>query len=509
MARRRAPRIRKLLVANRGEIALRVVQAARELGIETAAICGDADADALHTRAGDECFRAGGLSATEPYLRPDVLVGAARELGADAIHPGYGFLAESPLLARACEEAGIVFVGPPVACLELCGEKSRTRELAARLGVPVLPGVAGPPELLAREAARLDYPLLVKSAAGGGGRGIRRVNDPARLTDLLEEAGRESAAAFGRGELYLERFLPRARHIEFQILADGSGRTLELGERECSVQRRHQKIIEEAPAPALDESLRREMAAAAVKVASAAGYRGAGTVEFLLSLDGRGRPDGFSFLEVNARIQVEHPVTEAVTGIDLVAWQLRLASGEPLPPSLGEGAGARGHAIECRITAEVPPSFVPSTGRLVVFRPPAGPGVRCDAGYEEGDRVSESFDSLIAKVICHGADRAAALRRMELALASTVILGVETTTDYLQDLIRARPFREGRYTTSFLENEGTGWRHEPPPAEVLAAARAADGTADGAAAHAAPRAAPRSPWEEVRSLGLPRQGERP
>jgi acetyl/propionyl-CoA carboxylase alpha subunit len=485
--------IRKLLVANRGEIALRVARAARELGIATVAVYADQDRDALHVRAAGESLPLEGKLPGETYLDIPKLLAAARRSGADAVHPGYGFLAESPAFARAVEEAGLTFVGPPTAALRLSGHKLEARALVRQAGVPVIPTHQGPPASFAGAAGRLGYPLLVKAAAGGGGRGIRRVESAARLEEMARAASREAASFFADGEVYLEQEIAAARHVEVQILADLAGGVAHLFERECSIQRRHQKLIEETPSPALDLRLREEITRAAVSAAKALGYRNAGTVEFLLELDGEEKPRGFYFLELNARIQVEHPITEAVTGEDLVAWQLRIAAGEPLAPRL-EGIEPRGHAIECRLCAETPPSFLPSAGTLRRFRPPRGPGIRFDEGYAEGDAVPAEFDSLIGKAVAWGRDRPEALARMAAALEASEVLGVDTNLDHLIDILRHPAFQAGRYTTRFIEREMAGWTAPAAPPEVEAIARAA------LARRMAPRGgaaaeAPRGPWE--------------
>jgi len=463
----------KLLVANRGEIAVRILRTARELGYRTVAVASDADRDALHVRAADETVMIGPAPASESYLRIDRLLEAAERTGADAVHPGYGFLAENADFARRCRAAGLVFVGPPAPAIEAMGHKGRARERMAEAGVPCVPGYDGAdqgPEALRRAAAEVGYPLVVKAAAGGGGRGMRRVDDPEALDEALERARSEAASAFGVGDLLLERWLGGVRHVEVQVFGDSHGSVLHLGERDCSLQRRHQKIVEECPSPAVDAELRRALGEAAVAAAKAVGYRGAGTVEFLLDADRR-----FYFLEMNTRLQVEHPVTELVTGVDLVAWQLREAAGEPLPMRQEE-VTLRGHAIEARLYAEDPHAgFLPQAGRVAHFRmPPAASGVRVDAGVATGSEVPPHYDPLLAKVIAWGEDREEARRRLLRALGGTVLFGPRHNRGHLIELLRHPDFvaargAAGRGATDFVD------RHPPspspePPAECLALA---------------------------------------
>ena len=464
--------IKKLLVANRGEIAVRVLRAASELGIPTVTLFADQDRGALHVSAADESVPLRGHTPGDTYLDAGKIIEAALSSGADAVHPGYGFLAENADFARSCTEAGLCFVGPPSDALRLAGSKLEAREKVEKAGVPVLPIHRGPLASFAREAPRVGFPLLIKAAAGGGGRGIRRVDEGMPIEKLARAASREALSAFADGEVYLERLVKRTRHVEFQILADRGGRIAQLGERDCSVQRRHQKIIEESPSPVLGPDLRRKMADAAVRAARAVGYQNAGTVEFLVELDSGRRPKAFYFLEINARIQVEHPVTEFVTGEDLLAWQLRIARGESLPPDLTD-IETRGHAIECRICAEKPPEFLPSTGTLIRLVEPRGPGVRWDGGYVQGERVPAEFDSLLGKVIVHDRDRPRALRRMLAALRSTEILGVDTNQDYLADALTRKGFEAGDYTTDFLVEEMADWKPREAPEEVSWLARKA------------------------------------
>ena len=441
--------MRKLLVANRGEIAIRVVRAARELGIPTVAVCSEPDVEALHARAADEQVVIGPASAARSYLDVDAVLGAAAEVGADAVHPGYGFLSERADFAERLEKAGITFVGPSAEAIRLMGDKALARSTAASAGVPTVPGsdgsVAGVPEAL-DVAAEIGYPVAVKAAAGGGGRGIRIVGTPEELRSAVPTAQAEATAAFGHGEVYLERFVEHAHHVEVQVFGDGS-RFLHLGERECSMQRRRQKILEEAPSPSITPQVREAMTAAAVRLAAEVSYRGAGTVEFLYDPD----HSDFFFIEMNTRIQVEHPITEMVTGRDLVREQLSVAAGNPLSFSQ-EDVEVRGHSIELRLNAEDPAmQFLPSPGPLEVMRMPAGPFVRIDSGYEQGTSVSPYYDSLLAKVVVWDEDRPRALARARRALDEVHIVGVRTTAPFLREVLDLPEVVEGRYHSTFLE----------------------------------------------------------
>jgi acetyl/propionyl-CoA carboxylase alpha subunit len=417
-------RIEKLVVANRGEIALRIFRACRELGIATVAVVAPDDGGSLHARSAGEAVEIGSYLHSEDHVR------AAKETGAQAIHPGYGFLAENPDFAEAVEAAGLIFVGPTPEALRRAGNKLEAKQLAREAGVPVVEN-GDPPEL--------GFPLMIKAAAGGGGRGMRVVRDPAELDEALKAARREAKAAFGDDTVFCERFVERPRHVEIQVLADGDGRVLSFGERECSVQRRHQKVLEESPSPALDPALREEMGVAAVRFARAVGYRSAGTVEFML--DGR----NYWLLELNARIQVEHPVTELVTGVDLVRAQLEVAMKEPLSV---DGARLQGHAVEVRLYAEDPQTFLPQAGRIELLRLPRG--IRVDAGVEEGDEIGLGYDPMIAKLIAHGPTRENALDRLRQALDETEVEGVTTNLPFLRWLVAHPAVREGRTTTAFL-----------------------------------------------------------
>jgi len=457
-----------ILIANRGEIAGRIIRACRKLGLRAVAVYSDADADSPHVSAADAAVRLGPAPAADSYLNVPALLSAAARAGADAVHPGYGFLAENAGFARACAEAGLVFVGPSPEAIAAMGDKRAARQLAAGLGLPVLPGYDGPAQdeaALTREAARLGYPLMVKAAAGGGGRGMRLVSAPEELAAALAGARREAAAAFGNGDLLLERAVLRPRHVEVQVFGDSHGRVLHLGERECSVQRRHQKVIEESPSPAVGPALRAEMGAAAVALAAAVGYTGAGTVEFLLDEAGR-----FTFLEMNTRLQVEHPVTELVTGIDLVEWQLRVAAGEALPWAQDEIA-LTGHAIEARLYAEDPAvGFRPTGGEVLLWQPPAGEGVRVDDGIRTGSVVGGHYDPLLAKIIAAGPARAEALRRLRRALADTILLGLTTNLPFLRAIVAHPDFvRPDALSTRFLEEALPDWRPAVDPEETDAA----------------------------------------
>jgi 3-methylcrotonyl-CoA carboxylase alpha subunit len=464
--------LRSVLIANRGEIAVRVIRTCRRMGIRTVAVYSDADARALHVLEADEAYRIGRAPAAESYLRQEALLEVALRSGVQAVHPGYGFLAESERFAQACLDAGLRWVGPSPAAMRALGDKASAKALAERTGVPVLPGYHGPqqePAFLAARAAEIGYPILIKASAGGGGRGMRVVDRPSGLEDQLEAARREAVGAFGDGRLLLERFVRRPRHVEVQILGDSLGNLVWLGERECSVQRRHQKLVEETPSPAVDDLLRAEMGEAALRLARAAGYANAGTVEFLLDEEGR-----FSFLEVNARLQVEHPVTELVTGQDLVALQLAVAAGDPLP-FRQEDVRLEGHAIEARLIAEDPAAgFLPSTGRLEAFAPPAGPGIRNDVGVYPGAEVSRHYDSLLAKLVVHTEDRPGAVELLRRALQRYVVEGVRTNLDLLLALTEDADFRAGRLHTGFLAERRVIERMAEVPGPAVAAAAAAE-----------------------------------
>ena len=461
---------RTLLIANRGEIACRVARTARRMGIETIAVYSDADANALHVQAADRAYPIGPASARESYLNIPRIIEAARAAGADAIHPGYGFLSENPEFAEACAAAGIVFVGPPPSAMRAMGSKSSAKALMEKSAVPLLPGYHGDRQdvdFLADQAARIGFPVVIKAVSGGGGRGMRVVTTAADFAPALESAQQEAASAFGDDRVLIERYLQRPRHIEVQVFADTHGNAVHLFERDCSAQRRHQKVLEEAPAPGLSPAQREAMGSAAVAAARAVGYVGAGTVEFVADAD------GFFFLEMNTRLQVEHPVTEMITGFDLVEWQLRVAAGEPLPVTQS-AITLTGHAIEARIYAEDPArDFAPSVGRLTLFRTPTETdGVRVDTGFATGDTVSIHYDAMLAKLICHGPTRDAALRRMCQALADCAVAGVASNLDLLGRIVAHNDFVAGGIDTGFIAREGATLlaAQATPPAEVLAMA---------------------------------------
>ncbi|NOK17141.1 acetyl/propionyl/methylcrotonyl-CoA carboxylase subunit alpha [Corallococcus carmarthensis] len=451
-------RIHKVLVANRGEIAVRVLRTCRRLGLRTVAVFSDADREAPHVRLADEAMHLGPPPARESYLSIERVLAAAKASGADAIHPGYGFLSENEDFARACAEAGFVFVGPPAEAIELMGNKRQAKLRMQAADVPCIPGYeAARPgesledEALVREGQRIGFPIMVKAAAGGGGRGMRLVREPGALLDAIRSARSEATNAFGSGELILERAIEGARHVEVQVFADAHGNAVHLGERDCSVQRRHQKVIEESPSPAVTPVLRERMGAVAVQAIRAIGYRGAGTIEFLLAPNG-----DFFFMEMNTRLQVEHPVTELITGQDLVEWQLRVADGEPLPLTQPE-ITFQGHAIEARLCAEDPAKgFLPQTGRLLAWVPPAGEGVRVDHGVREGQDITPFYDSMQAKLIAHGPDRETARERLAAALRELTVFGVTTNSTFIQHVLGHEAFRSGRYDTGFVG------AHTPP-----------------------------------------------
>ena len=465
----------KLLIANRGEIAARIMRSAHALGLATVAVYSDPDADAPYVTLADEAVRLPGAAPADTYLRGDLIIAAAAATGADAVHPGYGFLSENAAFARACADAGLIFVGPAPETIAAMGDKVKAKALMANAGVPVLPGMTVTNDGdLAAAAETVGFPLLVKAAFGGGGRGMRLVADPADLLAAVQSARSEAASAFGDGTVFLERFVTDPRHVEVQILGDEAGTVVHLFERECSIQRRYQKIVEECPSPAVDACLRAALAAAAVTAGQAIGYTGAGTVEFVLDRDG-----SFYFLEMNTRLQVEHPVTEEVTGLDLVELQLRIAEGEPLPLQARE-AQINGHAIEVRLYAEdVPAGFVPATGTLHRFAIPTAPGIRVETGFRDGSVVSPHYDAMLAKVIAHGRTRADAARRLARALERAEIHGVTTNRDLLVAILREPGFLAGATDTGYLT------RHDP----AALAGSAAKATATHALAAALARQA--------------------
>jgi acetyl-CoA carboxylase biotin carboxylase subunit len=492
----------KILIANRGEIAVRIIGACRELGLRTVAVYSEADARARHVREADEAVLIGPPPPRESYLRGGEIVTVAHAVGAQAIHPGYGFLSENAEFAEAVRAAGLVFIGPPPEAIRRMGNKVGARTLMQLADVPVVPGYHGGPGADFGEAAgTIGYPVLVKAAAGGGGRGMRAVHDATELREAILSAEREAAHAFGDGSIFLEKYLPRARHIEFQIFGDAHGNVVHLFERECSVQRRHQKVIEESPSPLLEQhaALRAKMGAAALAAARAVDYQNAGTVEFIVNPDTL----DFYFLEMNTRLQVEHPVTEMVTGLDLVRLQFAVAAGERLP-FRQEQITARGHALECRVYAEDPAdNFCPSIGPLLLVREPNGPGVRVDSGFETGDALTQHYDALLAKIITHAAARAEALQKMDAALAQFAVLGVTTNIAFLRALLAHPEFQRGTATTHFIEERFGDWRgpDDAPPPAAFAAASALDLLTPAASAPGREAGGePYSPWAQADSF---------
>ena len=438
---------KKILIANRGEIALRVIQACRELDIPTVAVYSTADRESLHVTYADEDVCIGPPASSQSYLNISSIVSAAEITGADAIHPGYGFLSENAHFAEVLRDCKIGWIGPPPEVIRQMGDKANARKTAVAAGVPVLEGSQEPLESAeeARQfASRIGYPVILKAAAGGGGRGMRIVRSAEEIEGQFATASNEALTAFGNGSIYIEKYLEEPRHIEFQVFGDAYGNVIHLGERECSIQRRHQKLIEEAPSPALTPELRARMGEASVKLARAVGYQGAGTIEYLLDLDG-----SFYFMEMNTRIQVEHPVTEMVSGVDLVKLQIRIAAGEPL--TIPNGLAPRGHAIECRVNAEDPVTFVPSPGRLTTFHLPGGPGVRVDTHGYEDYFIPPNYDSLVAKLIVHAGSREEAVARMKRALDFFVVEGIKTSIPLHREILEDEEFRAGRLSTRFME----------------------------------------------------------
>jgi acetyl-CoA carboxylase, biotin carboxylase subunit len=467
-------KFKKILIANRGEIAVRVIRACHEMGIAAAAVYSDADRAALHVRKADEAYRVGPPTASESYLKMQTIIDVAKHCDADAIHPGYGFLSENAKFAQMCEEAGVKFIGPSAASMEMMGSKTRARQNMEKAGVPFVPGASRgleSPAQAAEVAEKIGYPVMLKAAAGGGGKGMRLVHSATELKAALESAQSEALRSFGSDEVYIEKAIVNPRHIEMQVLADEHGNTVYLGERECSIQRRHQKVMEEAPSPIVDAEMRRRMGEVAVRVAKAANYANAGTIEFLVDRD-----KNFYFLEMNTRLQVEHPVTELVTGLDLVHLQIRIAQGEKLPFAQGD-VQIRGHAIECRVYAEDPENnYFPCPGKIETLAEPAGPGVRVDGGVYEGWTVPIDYDPLLAKLVGYGADRMQATSRLQRALGEYFVGGIKTNLALFQTILNDEDFQAGRLDTGYLDRLTKGRasravvvKPETEPAEKIAA----------------------------------------
>ncbi len=462
----------KILIANRGEIAIRIIRACKELGIQTVAVYSDADKNALHTQLADEALPIGAASPRESYLNADALIRAALTSKSDAIHPGYGFLSENASFAAAVESAGLTFIGPSADSIRAMGDKAESKARMKAAGVPTVPGSEGLHALsdFEKAADEIGYPILVKASAGGGGKGMRIIWEAADLPEEIEAARREALHAFGDDRLLIEKYLPNAHHIEFQVFGDTHGHLVHLFERECSVQRRHQKIIEETPSPLLTPELRRQMGEAAVKAARAVNYYNAGTIEFIFDP----QLSTFYFLEMNTRLQVEHPITELVTGLDLVHWQIRIAAGERFPYTQ-EQLTQRGHAIECRIYAEDPAGgFLPSTGKLLQYLEPRGPGIRIDSGFRAGDEVTHFYDPMLAKLIVYAENRNTAIQKMQAALRDYVVHGVTTNIDFLQALLSHPDFAKGNVSTRWVEDNFTWQPPAEPPLAALAAAALAE-----------------------------------
>ena len=485
----------KLLVANRGEIALRIIRSARLFGLKTVAVYSEVDAQGAHVGGADEAVAIGPAEASKSYLNIAAIIAAAKKSGADAIHPGYGFLSERPEFAQAAADAHIVFVGPRPDVMSTLGDKVAARRIAIAAGVPVVPGIETAEISAAREfAAQVSYPILIKAAAGGGGRGMRVVSEAAHVEAALEAAAREAKAAFGDGRIFIEKYLAHPRHVEIQILGDEHGAVVALGERDCSIQRRHQKIVEESPAPGLSDAMRAKMIDAALKLARAAHYSNAGTAEFLVEAD------NFYFLEVNARLQVEHPVTEMRFGCDLVCEQLRIASGG----EVSEPAAPRGAAIECRINAEDPEhDFRPATGTVLQLRVPGGPGVRFDSHMTRGAEVTPWYDGLLGKLICYGANREEARRRLVNALNEFALLGVTNNAAYLRDIIASDQFRDAKLSTHFIDEFFPAWKiaYDEVDAAIVAAAIAA-GDRQVESAVSGNKVQLQSPWDSLNNFEL-------
>lgn len=489
----------KILIANRGEIAIRIMRACRELGIRTVAVYSDADRNAQHVQFADETMFIGDAAPKESYLNADVLIQAAHDSQADAVHPGYGFLSENASFAAAVESANLTFIGPSADSIRVMGDKAESKTLMKKSGVPTVPGYEGLESYddFKKAAKKIGYPVLIKAAAGGGGRGMRVVNTESELKEAIELAEREALNAFGDERLLIEKYLAEAHHIEIQVFGDKHGNFVHLFERECSVQRRHQKIIEESPSPLLTPELREQMGQAAVNAARAVGYYNAGTVEFIFDPN----LSSFFFLEMNTRLQVEHPVTELVTGLDLVHWQIRIAAGEKFPFAQSD-LHQHGHAIECRVYAEDPSTgFLPSTGRLLQFMPPHGPGIRVDSGFATGDEVTHFYDPLLAKLIVHAGSREDAIKRMKNALNDFIVHGVVTNIDYMRAVLETDDFKQGKVSTRWVESKFGGWSAPQPELHALIAAALADVVFVGGRAQSAvsKETDPFNPWKQTGS----------
>ncbi|MCR4318525.1 MAG: acetyl-CoA carboxylase biotin carboxylase subunit [Planctomycetes bacterium] len=493
---------RKVLIANRGEIAVRIIHTLRELGVRAVSVYSEADAHSPHVYYADEAHLIGPPPPLASYLNIDAILTFAKKSGVDAIHPGYGFLSENANFAKRCAEAGITFIGPGVHAIEAMGSKVRSREIMTFAGVPVVPGTEGTKndfKGLAKAAEKMGFPVLIKASAGGGGKGMRVVREAKEFDRAVNAASEEAAKAFGDGTVYLEKYLERPRHIEIQIFADSRGNTVHLFERECSIQRRHQKIVEESPSPAITEKLRAEMSDAAIAAAKAVNYLGAGTVEFLLDETGK-----FYFLEMNTRLQVEHPVTEMITELDLVRLQIEVALGNALPAE-ALNAKKHGHAIECRVYAEDPANgFLPASGTVTRLRTPTGPGVRVDSAIREGSEVSVHYDPMLAKLIAYGRDRAEAILRMRRALSQFVVLGLTTNIPHLQAVIETKAFADGNLTTKFLDEHLPDWKPEAVelPAEAIIAASLVDLMKSTSRASSTGETVQTSLWSEIQSFRL-------
>ncbi len=504
------PMFKSVLIANRGEIACRIARTAKRLGLHTIAVYSEADSQALHVRLADEAHAIGPAPATQSYLAIDTLIAVAKKARADCVHPGYGFLSENAVFAQACLDAGIVFVGPPPAAIRAMGLKDRAKALMEKAGVPVVPGYHGEmqePKFLQRKAYEIGYPVLIKAVAGGGGKGMRRVDRHADFDAALESAQREAKAAFGDERVLIEKYVSAPRHIEMQIFADKYGNAIHLNERDCSLQRRHQKVIEEAPAPGMSASLRARVGEAAVAAAKAAAYPGAGTVEFIADGGGGLKEGGFWFMEMNTRLQVEHPVTEAITGLDLVEWQFRIAAGEKLPLAQAQ-VPLEGHAVEARLYAEDPErGFLPSTGTLLALKFPHGEGLRVDTGVEVGSEVTPFYDPMIAKLIAHGKSRVEALDRLAKALDHTVVIGPRSNAAFLAALCRAEKFRQGDFDTGFIDRNLADLGAAPQGLDRAAAALGAQTLVERESARMAGSVVrepdePASPWDSTDAFQL-------